>query len=152
MKKALLIIGVIVAVLAIVISCLGIYVVSTPEYALMKIAKDVKASGMDGLRLHLTEKAQEKLDTVTSLADNKLVGALMGLLGNNDYVSVLKTEMQQVQWELDDIIKSDDNAEVILGFNYDDRLVGTIAISMIHNDEGWKIDGLELPKFDRIDW
>ena len=152
MKKALLIIGAVVAVIAIAAVCLGLYVVRTPEYALMQTIKDVKASGMRGLRPHLTVEAQEKIDAVSSLADNKMVGAIMGLLGKNDYVSVLKEEMQQVQWEVDDIMKGSHNAEVIVKFNYDDRLIGTIALSMVQKSDGWKIDGLELPKFDEINW
>ena len=152
MKKTWLIIGAVVAALAIVVACLGIYLVRTPEYALLKISKDVKDSGVDGLRPHLTQGARETLDTITSIAENKLVGALMGMIGDGGYVSVLKTELQQIQWGLNDIIKGDDKAEVILDFNYDERLVGTIAITMIRESEGWKISGLELPKFDRIDW
>lgn len=152
MKKALLIIGVVIAVIAIAVACFGIYVVRTPEYALAQMIKDVNSSGMDGLRSHLTADAQEKLDTVAALADNKLVGAIVGLFAKDDYVSVLKSEMQQVQWEVEDVMKGSNNAEVILSFNYEERLIGTIALSLVKDDGEWKIDSLELPKFDEINW
>jgi len=152
MKKALMIIGSIIVVFAIIITCVGFYFIQTPEYALMKISKDIKESGIDGLRPHLTEDAQETFDTVSAIADNKLVSSIMGLFDKNDYISILKSEIKTVQWNVEDIMKSSDNATVILAFNYDDHLIGTIEISMVRSEDGWKIDGLELPKFDKIDW
>jgi len=152
MKKALIIIGSIIAVFAIIITCVGFHFVQTPEYALMKISKDIKESGIDGLRPHLTEDAQETFDTVSAIAENKFVSSIMGLFDKTDYISILKSEIQAAQWDVEDIMKSNNNAAVILAFNYDDRLIGTIEISMVHSEDGWKIDGLELPKFDKIDW
>ena len=152
MKKALIIIGSIIAVFAIIITCVGFYFVQTPEYALMKMYKDIKESGIDGLRPHLTEEAQETFDTVSAITDNKLVSSIIGLFDKNDYVSILKSEIKTVQWDVEDILKSSNNAAVILAFNYDDRLIGTIEVSVVRSEDGWKIDGLELPKFDKIDW
>lgn len=150
MKKVLLIVGAVVAVLAIAITCIGIYAVRSPEYALLKIVKDVRASGMDGLRPHLTENAQQTLDAVSLLSDSGLVGAIMDLFAPGDYVGVLKSELQNTQWSLEDISKSGAHAAVTVRFNYDDRLVGTVVLSMLRQDGAWKIDGLELPKFDKI--
>lgn len=152
MKKALIIIGSIIAVFAIIIACLGFYFVQTPEYALMKMYKDIKESGFDGLRPHLTEEAQETFDAVSAITDNKLVSSIIGLFDKNDYISILKSEIQTVQWDVEDILKSSDDADVILAFNYDDRLIGTIEISMVRSENGWKIDGLELPKLNEINW
>lgn len=152
MKKALVIIGSIIAVLAIIITCVGLYFIQTPEYALMEITKDIKESGIDGLRPHLTEDVQEALDVVFAITENKLVSSIMGLFEENDYISLLKSEIQDVQWDVEDIMQSNANAAVILAFNYDNRLIGTIEISMVHSGDGWKIDGLELPKFDTINW
>lgn len=152
MKKALVIIGSIIAVLAIIITCVGLYFFQTPEYALMEVTKDIKESGIDGLRPHLTEDVQEAFDAVSAITENKLVSSIMGLFDENDYISLLKSEIQDVQWDVEDIMKSNTNAAVILAFNYDNRLIGTIEISMVHSEDGWKIDGLELPKFEEINW
>lgn len=54
--------------------------------------------------------------------------------------------------DVDDVLKSKDNASVILSFNYDDKLVGAIELSMVREDGEWKIDGLEFPEFDKISW
>lgn len=152
MKKILLIISSIIALVAIAITCIGIHVVKTPEYALMEIIEDVNASGIDGLRPHLTEDAQETFDMVSSVTESKFVSSILWLFNENDYVSVLKSEIQSIQWEVRDIMKSNDNAVVILAFNYNNRLVGTIEISMIHSKEGWKIDSFNFPEFDDINW
>jgi hypothetical protein len=49
-------------------------------------------------------------------------------------------------------MKGKKHTDVILTFNYDDRLVGTIELSMVRSEDGWKIDGLELPQFEEINW
>ena len=152
MKKALIIIGSIIVLLAIIITCFGLYFIQTPEYALMEITKDIKESGIEGLRPHLTKEAQERFDAVSAITENKLVNSILGLFDKNDYTSILKSEIQNVQWDVEDIMKSSDNATVILAFDYDNRLIGTIDISMVHTEDGWKIDGLALPKFDKINW
>lgn len=150
MKKTLLILGAIALVIAIGIACTLAYVVRMPEYALSVMARDVAEFGLEGLRPHLTEEACKKLDTVTSLVDNKLVGSLMGLFGKEDYTELLRTKLQQIRWSLKEITRDGDRAEVILSFHYEDRLTGTVAFSMVYGDDGWKIDSLELPKFDEV--
>lgn len=150
MKKKVLIVAAILAVLAIGITCVGVYAVRTPEFALLVIAKDVKTTGIEGLRPHLTVDALKTLDTVTSLADNKLVGALVGLFVKEEQLGDLMTQLEQVQWKLEDIVKNGDTAEVVLRFNYDDRFVGTVTFTMVKGEEGWQIDSLELPKFEEV--
>ena len=51
---------------------------------------------------------------------------------------------------MDDILKSKENAAVILSFNYEDKLIGTIEISMIRDEEKWKIDSIEFPEFTEV--
>ena len=81
-----------------------------------------------------------------------IFNTIVGFISQSEYVSVLKSEIQEIQWEVDDVLKSKDNASVILSFNYDDKLVGTIELSMVREDGEWKIDGLEFPEFDKINW
>ena len=152
MKKTWIIIGAIVGLLAVVIVCAGVYFSNTPEYALLKMARAVEQDGMEGLRPYLTEETQEKVDEISAIAESELVNSIMGLFNQNDYVGVLKSELQEVQWDVADIMKGKNNAAVILGFNYDDKLIGTIEISMIRKGGDWKIDGLHFPEFDEINW
>jgi len=152
MKKAFLITISIVALIAITIIGMGVYVTNTPEYALKEMIDDVNASGMDGLYPHLTGEARAIIDAVSSVTENSIFNTIVGFISQSEYVGVLKSEIQEIQWEVDDVLKSKDNASVILSFNYDDKLVGTIELSMVREDGEWKIDGLEFPEFDKINW
>lgn len=152
MKKVVIIICSIILLLAIIVSGLGIYIVNTPEYALMTMIDDVNASGMEGLESHLTGKAKKTIDTVSYVTDSSIFNTIMGFISQNDYVSVLKSEIQEIQWEVDDILKSKENAAVILSFNYKDKLIGTIEISMIRDEGKWKIDNIEFPQFTKVNW
>lgn len=152
MKKAIIISASIVLLLAVIAGGIGIYIINTPEYALKAMIDDVDTSGMDGLEPHLTGNAKETLDTVSSLTENKLFNTIMGFVNQNDYVSVLKSEIQEIQWGVKDVLKSKENATVILSFNYENKLIGTIEISMTKEDAEWKIDGIEFPEFAEINW
>ena len=55
-----------------------------------------------------------------------------------------------MQWEVDDVLKSNENAAVFLSFNYEDKLIGSIEISMIREDGDWKIDTIKFPIFSEI--
>ena len=150
MKKALLIILSIVLILALIVVGVGYYIVNTPQYALKQMMDDIKLSGMEGLRPHLTDEAGKTMDAIVS--GSGLVGGLISLINGGEYITVLKDEIQKVKWELVDMMKGKNGAEAVLGFNYEDKLVGTIEISMIRQDGQWKIDGLEMPEFDKIDF
>lgn len=152
MKKAFLVTISIVALIAVTIIGMGVYITNTPEYALKEMIDDVNASGMDGLYPHLTGEARATIDAVSSVTGNGIFNTIVGFISQSEYVSVLKSEIQEIQWEVDDVLKSKDNASVILSFNYDDKLVGTIELSMVREDGEWKIDGLEFPEFDKINW
>lgn len=152
MKKAIVIISSIVLLLAVIAGGIGLYIVNTPEYTLKTMIDDVNTSGMEGLEPYLTGNAKESLDTVSSITSSNLFNTIMGFINQNDYVGVLKSEIQEVQWEVDDVLKSKENAAVVLSFNYEDKLVGTIEISMVREDGDWKIDGIEFPNFTEINW
>lgn len=152
MKKAIVFIFSIVLLLAVISGGIGMYIVNTPEYVLKTMIDDVNTSGMAGLESHLTGNAKETLDTVSSIAGSDLFNTLIGFINQNDYVSVLKSEVQEVQWEVDNVLKSNENAAVILSFNYEDKLIGIIEISMIREKGDWKIDGIEFPEFIEINW
>ena len=148
MKKIGIIIGSVLLICALIAACMGYAFLQTPEYALMVMADDIKESGIDGLRPHLTENVLENVDIATAIVENELVRSVLDLLGVENHLEVLKEKLRQTQWDVQEIVKGDDDATVILAFNYDDRLTGTLEISMVHEQDGWKIDGIELPEFD----
>lgn len=152
MKKALFITISIVALIAATIIGMGVYITNTPECALKGMIDDVNVSGMDGLYPHLTGEARTTIDAVSSITENNIFNTIVGFIGQSEYVGVLKSEIQEIQWEIDDVLKSKENAAVVLSFNYEDKLIGTIEISMIREEGEWKIDRLDFPEFDKISW
>lgn len=152
MKKALFITISIVALIAATIIGMGIYVTNTPEYALKEMIDDVNASGMDGLYPHLTGEARATVDAVSSVTENNIFNTIVGFIGQSEYAGVLKSEIQEIKWEVDDVLKSKENAAVVLFFNYEDKLIGTIEISMIREEGEWKVDSIEFPEFAEVNW
>lgn len=152
MKKTILIICSVVLLLTVVVGGLSLYIVNTPEYALKSIIEDINNSGIEGLNPHLTGRAKETLDTVSFVTESDLFSTIMGFINQNNYTSVLKSEIQEIQWEVHDVLKSKENAAVILSFNYEDKLIGTIEISMIREEGEWKIESIEFPEFTDVNW
>ena len=152
MKKAHYIIISMLLILIGVSAFLGIRIKNSPEFALMRIAQDVKESGIDGLDPHLTQDAKKVVDTISAVTENELITSVIGLLNKNDYIGIMKSELRNIQWDVEDVLKSSDRASVLLSFNYTDKLVGTINVSMVREAGAWKINNLEWPKFEKIDW
>lgn len=130
--------------------CLGVSFTRSPEYALMNIAKDVKESGLDGLMPHLTGEAKETVKAINSISENKLLNTILSVLDKDDYVSVLKSNIKKVEWKINDILKGNKQTDIVLTFNYEDKLVGTIGVTMLREHDVWKISGVEMPEFENI--
>lgn len=152
MKKALLIALAVILLIGAIALGAGLYITRTPEYAMAKIMEDVSQSGMDGLRPHLTQQAQDTVDKVTAVAQSRVVGAILNLFDQADYVGVIKSELQSVEWEVEDILTGSENASVVLHFDYDGRLTGRMDITLVKEDSEWKIDGLTYPQFETVQW
>ena len=47
-------------------------------------------------------------------------------------------------------MKGSETSKAIIGFNYEDKMVGTIELTMIKEEKIWKIDSLAMPKVDKF--
>ena len=47
-------------------------------------------------------------------------------------------------------MKGSETSKAVVGFDYHDLMVGTIELNMIKEDSIWKIDGLGVPKFEKL--
>lgn len=148
MKKKLLVAILVFIIFLIIGIC--IYVINTPEYALKEIIDDVNTSGIDGLYPHLTGDAKKTIDTVSTITDNNSINAIVGFVSKSEYVGTLKSKIQEIHWNISKVLKDGKNASVIMAFNYDDKLIGTIELLMVRVNGKWKIEGLEFPKFEKI--
>ena len=151
-KKAWKIGAAILVLLALVGTAAFFLVRSSPEYALLSVAKDVRTAGVEGLKPHLTDDALElveKLEGLDGISDSKVMDAVWSFLDMDRLVEMLKAELAQVKWSLDDIEKSAGAAEFSLKFNYDDKLTGVVELDMIRENDVWKISGIGLSDLDR---
>ena len=152
MKKVLcFMIPIVILVLSISVY-FSVSITNSPEYALMQIANDIKELGVDGLTPHLTEEAQKMVSTIKSITENKFVYSILSIFNEEDYVGVLKSNLKDIEWTVDNVSKSKEKADVVLRFNYNNKLIGTLGIDMIQEEGKWKICAIELPDFETIDF
>ena len=149
MKKIWIILAAVLLVVAVVGGIFWFKFTSSPEYALMQIGKDIEKMGIEGLYTHLTAEGQQMFDNIGKVTDNQIVGALVGLLGLEDDIAIFKENLDNMKWEVEDIMKGENNTRVILDFEYNEEVEGSVEISMIKQEKKWKIDGFEMPQFDK---
>ena len=149
MKKVWIILAAVLLIVAIVGGIFWFKFTASPEYALMQIGKDIEKMGIEGLYTHLTAEGQQMFDNIGKVTDNQIVGALVGLLGLEDDIAIFKENLDNMKWEVEDIMKGENNARVILDFEYSEEVEGSVEISMIKQEKEWKIDGFEMPQFDK---
>lgn len=149
MKKVWIILAAVLLVVAVAGGIFWFKFTSSPEYALMQIGKDIEKQGIEGLYTHLTAEGQQMFDNIGKVTDNQIVGALVGLLGLEDDIAIFKENLDNMKWEVEDIMKGENNTRVILDFEYNEEVEGSVEISMIKQEKEWKIDGFEMPQFDK---
>ena len=150
MKKIFIVSISVVIIIAIVVGGYFLYKTSTPEYALAVTIKDVKMSGMNGLKEHLSSNAIEKVETIESWTDKSGASGILSMITQDSAVSFLKSKMPEVDWTVEDILKGKKQADVVIGFDYKGSIIGSIKVTMIKEKGEWKIDSLSLPQFDTI--
>ena len=122
----------------------------SPEYALNNAIDDVKASGLDGLKKHLTSKALKSVESFDSISNMSGVALLSTVLMGGDAVGVLLDKLSECEWTIKEVMKGSESSRAIVAFDYEDKIVGTVELTMIKEDKIWKIDSLSKPKFDKI--
>ena len=127
----------------------------SPEYVLEKVLEDVKKTGLDGLKPYLTSEGRKKFDTLTMFTSGMSMFGGMGMFGSSpnqgsgDAMSFLLDHVTDCEWTVKDVMKGSETAKGIVGFRYEDKMEGTLELSMI-KDEEWKIDNMDMPKFDKF--
>ena len=123
----------------------------SPEYALNKTIDEIKVDGLAGLKKHLTANALQKVNSMESLSDLPGVSLLTNTLMGGNAVKVLLEKLSECNWTVKDVMKGSDSSRAILGFNYQDKMTGTVEMKVIKEDQVWKIDDLETPKFEKFE-
>lgn len=141
MKKVLLVF-ICIALVAIVATIPVINLIMSPEYSLRQIQKDIQSDGIDGLMPHLTGPAKTTVETVVKVLNNPLVQSAVGIIADSEIPKLVSAGIENIDWEMTDILKSKDRAEVIVHFEYDSSFSGEIRIKLIKENKEWKISGV----------
>lgn len=148
-KKCLL--GGIIAFLIVVIG-FGLYaldLISSPEYTLKQAIDSVHQNGIAGLEAYTTEEAWNTVSNVTNIAGTGMT--YLSVLGGNtalDQVRVFLDKCSEVEWKLKDVMKGKTESAVVLAFNYQEQITGSIEVKMQKVRGKWKICSLSIPTFD----
>ena len=122
----------------------------SPEYALNNAFDDMKASGLDGLKKQLTANALKTVEGIESISSNPEIALLTTAIMGDNALSILLGKLSECEWTIKDVMKGSETSKAIVGFDYEDKMVGTIEMTMIKEDKIWKIDSLAMPKFDKL--
>ena len=141
MKKILTVI-ICIALMAIAVSVPIINFMLSPEYSLRQIQKDIKSDGIDGLMPHLTGSAKATVETAVKVLNNPLVQSAVDILADSEISKLVSAGIENISWEMTDILKSKDRADVIVHFEYDSSFSGEIRIKLIKENKEWKISGV----------
>jgi hypothetical protein len=142
------------------IMAFGIMKRISPEYVLKNAIEDMRLSGLDGLKPYLTSNALKTIDTVSTISSG--VDVLTGSLGmfmsqsGSGNASVpsagfLLDKLSELDWVIMDVLKGSDSAKGVLGFTYQDKVEGTVEVTLIREDKEWRIDTLNKPKFTKFE-
>ena len=99
---------------------------------------------------HLTSNALKTVEGVENLSSNPGVSLITTALMGGNAVKVLLDKLSECEWTIKDVMKGSETSKAIVGFNYEDKMVGTVELAMIKEDKIWKIDNLAMPKFDKL--
>ena len=157
MKKnvVIIILSVLGAIIAITIGVM-VYSTTTPKYSLLKTARDIDRMGFSGLEMHLTDSAKEALmlPSVSDMIDDESLGSIFDMVtdgAKDTTLGWLKAKLGDCQWSLVKITQKGGEAEATIRFNYNEKIIGTIPITMLHEDGEWKIDGIGIPSTEKLD-
>ena len=119
----------------------------SPEYVVEHAITDMKTSGLEGLKPHLTDRAEKNVETIISVSKG------VSLLTGGNRVSVLFDRLAECDWTVVDILKGSESAKAVLGFainNGADEIAGTFQLTLIREEKEWRIDGVDMPQFTKF--
>ena len=122
----------------------------SPEYALNNAFDDMRESGLQGLKKHLTANALKTVEGFESISGRPEIALFTTSILGGNAASVLLEKLSECEWSIKDVMKGSETSKAIVGFNYEDKMVGTIELTMIKEEKIWKIDSLAKPKFDKF--
>ena len=128
----------------------------SPEYVLKNAIADTREMGFDGLKPYLTLEGYRKAENLLSLSggiDMFTSMAFMFQPYEGECPASLKGSLNDMLKECDytvkDLMKGSSSAKAIVAFEHKDGTKGTIEITMIKENKEWKIDDMDMPRFEK---
>ncbi len=128
----------------------GLFERWSPEHALNNAFDDMRESGLDCLKKHLTANALKSIQSLESLSERPEIALFTTALLGGNAVSVLLEKLSECKWTILDVMKGSESSKAVVGFDYQNSMTGTIELTMIKEQKIWKIDSLAMPKFDKF--
>ena len=148
-KTAKILLGILLS-LSIIGTGFWLFYTGSPEYALKQTIHDVQERGSEGLKDHVTDTLRTEIEVMEMISSNPLISYIAGAVSDQEATQMILSEIQEIDWTVDDVIRSQKQAQVIMRFQYKDSLKGTIPIKMIKDSGKWKISGIGIPKSESI--
>ena len=128
----------------------GLFERWSPEHALNNAFDDMRESGLDCLKKHLTANALKSIQSLESLSERPEIALFTTALLGGNAVSVLLEKLSECKWTILDVMKGSESSKAVVGFDYQNSMTGTIELTMIKEQKIWKIDSLAMPKFHKF--
>lgn len=148
MTRKTIIILTVVSVIAAAAAGAWMYVTGLPEYALARMAQEVREDGISSLEPHLGTSLRDIFHTVISLADSPLVRLITGSNEIVRFVSAME-RTGDWSWSLKKVERMDGSARVTIALEGLD-ISGNIGFMMVRTGSGWILDNIALPLVGNI--
>lgn len=121
---------------------------NSPEYALFKMCKEINNVGFKAVETSMTQEAYSKLEPIQKITSNDYVNSILAFFSQENYEEVLIEKAKEVEWSVEEVTKNYKKATATIGFNYKDKIVGSVDLELLKIDNEWKINDLYNFEFD----
>ncbi len=149
-KRVLIIIVTTIIILALSGAGAAFYWLTSPEYALAETFRDIKSGGLSGLESHLSDNARQIVGNVVQWSDN-IDKNIITSAAKAFLIDLVASEASKIEWSVEDILRGKEKSDAVIGFNYDDKYIGSADVFLIYENGGWKINELGNVKFEKAE-
>ena len=119
---------------------------TSPEYALQRMAAEIRQNGISALSPHLDGTIATWFDRAIRLTEHPLIGAVIDLTDSSSIMSAVGDEVESVRWQLKDIRKNASSANATLKME-GQHFSGEIELEMRRKNREWVITDIAFPVF-----
>ncbi len=141
----------ITAIITAVLLIISVFVITSPEAAMLKMWSDIRSEGLTGIEPHLTGNAQVRVDTVINLVKSDLVQSIVGDDDEMDFDALIKSELKNFKFSLAKYDRGFTKVNIIIDFDYKNEVQSSVEVSVIRESGKWLIDDFWVVDADERD-